>query len=51
MDKTNTNNMKCRHNDGVHVCRTAETGCYILIYCENCSMNIKWIDKEFPLLN
>ena len=36
---------KCKHNEGIHVVRTIETGQFILRYCENCSMNVKWTDK------
>ena len=44
--RTGDNSMsKCRHNEGIHVVRTIETGQFILRYCENCSMNVKWTDK------
>ena len=37
---------KCKYNEGIHVVRKAEGGNYILLYCENCSRNVKWIDKN-----
>ena len=43
--------MKCKYNDGVHVCKTIDGEHFILYYCENYSMNVKWFDKKFPLLN
>ena len=37
---------KCKSfEDGIHIVRHAEGNLYKLIYCENCSMNIKWIRK------
>ena len=42
---------KCKYNEGIHVVRKAEGGNYILLYCENCSINVKWIDKKSPYLN
>ena len=42
---------KCRYNDGVHVVSKTESGNYILLYCVNCSENVKWVDKNYPLLN
>ena len=37
---------KSKYNNGIHVVRKAEGGNYILLYCENCSRNVKWIDKK-----
>jgi hypothetical protein len=41
---------KCKYNEGIHVVRKTENGNYILLYCENCSENVKWIDKNYPEL-
>jgi len=41
---------KCKYNEGIHVVRKTENGNYILLYCENCSENVKWIDKNYPTL-
>jgi len=41
---------KCRYNDGIHVVRKTENGNYILLYCENCSKNVRWIDKNYPAI-
>ena len=41
---------KCKYNDGIHVVRKTENGNYILLYCENCSKNVRWIDKNYPEL-
>ena len=42
---------KCRYNEGIHVVREVENGNYILLYCENCSENVKWKDKNYPYFN
>ena len=42
---------KCRYNDGVHVVAKTESVNYILLYCVNCSENVKWVDKEYPYFN
>jgi len=42
---------RCKYNEGIHVVRKVENGNYILLYCENCSKNVKWEDKNYPYLN
>jgi len=42
---------KCKYNKGIHVVRKAENGNYVLLYCENCSENVKWVDKNYPCLS
>jgi len=42
---------KCKYNEGIHIVRTAEGNNYILLYCENCSINVKWINKKHLHLN
>jgi len=37
---------KCRYNDGIHVVRKAGNGDKVLLYCENCSESIKWVNKN-----
>ena len=38
---------KCESKlDGIHVIRTAETGQYIIRYCENCGEELEWLEKN-----